>query len=106
MDAELLLRRRTDLTPDIHVERVLWLLSEPARGSMHRYKYRFKYRYKYRYALIVDDVCVMRYDNEAGKGDHKHFDGAETAYRFIDGVTLLNDFFADVRRWRRDDRRD
>jgi hypothetical protein len=34
------------------------------RGSRHQYKYRL--------VLVVNDDCVLRYDNEAGKGDHKH----------------------------------
>jgi hypothetical protein len=31
---------------------------------------------------VVDGVCVLRYDNEAGKGDHKHIGTVETAYVF------------------------
>jgi len=36
--------------------------------------------YKYRLAFVVDDECVLRYDNEAGKGDHKHIDAKEAPY--------------------------
>ena len=42
----------------------------------------------------VRDVC---YDNERGKGDHRHFKGAETPYAFITVEQLMNDFWSDVR---------
>jgi hypothetical protein len=41
---------------------------------------------------------VVGYDNERGKGDHRHLRGAELAYRFVDVQTLLADFMADVER--------
>jgi hypothetical protein len=31
---------------------------------------------------IVKGVCVVRYDNEVGKGDHRHIDGKEGTYSF------------------------
>ena len=43
-------------------------------GSVHRFKYALAY--------VVAGVCVLRYDNEAGKGDHRHAGGVETEYRF------------------------
>jgi hypothetical protein len=43
----------------------------------------------------------MRYDNEAGKGDHRHIGSAETRYKFVDSETLLADFWNDVEAWRR-----
>jgi len=33
-------------------------------------------------AFVVDDECVLRYDNEAGKGDPKHIDAEEAPYVF------------------------
>ena len=54
---------------------------------------------KYRLALISNEVCVLRYDNERGKGDHKHIGEGEVPYRFVDFETLLADFISDVRRW-------
>jgi hypothetical protein len=41
-----------------------------------------------------------RYDNERGKGDHRHFQGVETAYLFSTVEQLVADFWADVRRLR------
>ena len=36
------------------------------------------------------------YDNERGKGDHKHLRSVEIPYRFVDVPTLLADFMKDV----------
>jgi hypothetical protein len=56
---------------------------------------------KYRLALVVSGKCVLRYDNEAGKGDHRHVGPVETAYEFKSYERLLSDFWADVEAWRR-----
>ena len=52
-------------------------------------------------ALVVGGECVLRYDNEAGKGDHKHVGETEERYRFKSAEQLLADFWADVESWRR-----
>jgi hypothetical protein len=56
-----------------------------------------QHRYKYRLALIDQDECVLRYDNEADKGHHRHPGANETAYRFTTIEQLLEDFGADTR---------
>lgn len=73
------------------VELVIWELPSPLRGSSHLYKYRL--------ALIVDDVCVLRYDNEAGKGDHKHLGNRQVPYDFRSVADLQVDFWKDVEEW-------
>lgn len=70
---------------------VLWRLSEPVKGSSHQFKYRLAY--------VVSGKCVLRYDNEAGKGDHRHFGGKETVYAFKTPEKLLADFQRDIARW-------
>ena len=62
------------------------------RGSGHGFKYRL--------ALVTNGVCLLRYDNEAGKGDHKHVGDREMVYHFTDLVTLQADFWKDVETWR------
>jgi hypothetical protein len=52
-------------------------------------------------ALVIDGICVLRYDNEAGKGDHRHFGSREEIYHFTDPDTMLEDFWRDVEEWRR-----
>lgn len=44
---------------------------------------------------------MLRYDNEAGKGDHRHVNDKESAYRFAGPDTLLTDFWSDVEKWKR-----
>jgi hypothetical protein len=93
MKAELLINERHVLDVRTFVEIVIWRLDRPVRGSIHKFKYRL--------ALVADLVCVLRYDNEAGKGDHRHIGRAENSYQFADSETLLADFWNDVEAWRR-----
>jgi len=72
-------------------ELVLWRLPKPIKGSPHGFKYRLAY--------VVRGKCVLRYDNEVGKGDHRHFDGTETAYVFNTPDQLIADFQNDIARW-------
>jgi hypothetical protein len=60
-------------------------------GSTHRLKYRL--------AFVVDEVCVLRFDNETGKGDHKHIGEREVAYEFVSLAQLLSDFWAETEKW-------
>jgi hypothetical protein len=92
MKAELLFRKREGLTETAFVELVIWRLLEPVRGSNHTYRYSL--------ALVSEGVCVLGYDNEAGKGDHKHVADRKIDYRFVDLATLQTDFWADVKMWR------
>jgi hypothetical protein len=96
--ATLLFRRRVELSSSAFAELVLWSVPSPVRGSKHGFKYSF--------ALVADEICVMRYDNEAGKGDHVHEGGHEYPYRFIDAATLLMDFVAHAERWLHEHRND
>lgn len=70
----------------------MWCVPVSVPGSHHPFKYRL--------ALIVDDVCVLRYDNEAGKGDHKQVGETESPYVFESPRRLLADFWRDVELWR------
>jgi hypothetical protein len=58
----------------------------------------------YRLAYIVDGTCVVRYDNEVGKGDHRHFGEKEVAYDFETPEKLIDDFRRDIARWTRENR--
>ena len=74
------------------VEVVIWQLSEPLSPSTHSYKYRLYYG--------AAGVCRVRYDNERGKGDHRHLGEREEGYLFITLDQLLVDFERDVNEWR------
>jgi hypothetical protein len=89
--AKSLVSRRVFIHQGIFADLVVWLVPKPLRGSTHRYKYRF--------ALVANNICVLRYDNEAGKGDHRHIGETELPYAFSTIEALLADFKDDVERW-------
>lgn len=91
MNAELMLNERRVLCANAFVEMIVWRVPSPVRGSQHGFKYRL--------ALVVDGQCVLRYDNEAGKGDHKHLGKEEIPYAFTSPQRLLDDFWNDVDNW-------
>lgn len=95
MNAELLLHERHALDADSFVELKVWRVPERVLGSPHSFKYALAY--------VVRSECVLRYDNEASKGDHKHIGTAEVAYQFTTPEQLLADFWADVDTWRAKD---
>jgi hypothetical protein len=69
---------------------VIWLLPEPSDERPHGFKYRLNY-------CTAGGETLVRYDNEKGKGDHKHFaNGTEAPYKFQDVDKLLDDFWHDV----------
>ncbi len=93
MTAVLLLRERLVLTETAFVEMVIWRLPQPQPGCRHDFKYRL--------ALVSERICVLRYDNETGKGDHRHAGNRETSYRFTGLGALQRDFWANVEAWRK-----
>jgi hypothetical protein len=96
MKAALLLKERLPFGAKSFAELVIWRLPKPAPGSAHPYKYRL--------AFIVADEYVLRYDNEAGKGDHKHTLAREQAYAFKSPEKLVEDFLNEARRMDRENR--
>lgn len=60
-----------------------------------------KHQYKYSLAYIVEGVCVMRYDNERGKGDHKHIGDREYPVLFTSIENLIASFQNDISLLRR-----
>lgn len=91
MKAVELIRSRIAYSEAAFAELVLWRLPKPLQGSAHRFKYRLAY--------VVHGECVLRYDNEAGKGDHRHFKGRESTYVFTTSQQLIADFQHDISRW-------
>ena len=91
MKAVELLRARIAYSEWSFAELVLWRLPKPLEGSLHGFKYSLAY--------IVRGECVLRYDNEVGKGDHRHFGGKESAYLFTTPEQLIADFQNDIARW-------
>jgi len=73
------------------IEVVIWHLSEPLPGATHPCKYLL-------FCGQSDGSCLVRYDNERGKGDHRHIGDNEDAYTFSTLRKLIEDFEADVER--------
>lgn len=91
MSTKLILKRRDILDEHRFTEAVVWALADPVPGSQHCYKYRLAY--------VVNGVCVIRYDNESGKGDHKHMGSCEYPVTFTSMADLLRAFRQDVNEW-------
>lgn len=70
------------------IEERIWAVPQAVSGSVHSYKYSL--------SLIVDGECILRYDNERGKGDHRHFMDQESSYAFVSMERLMEDFQAKV----------
>lgn len=68
---------------------VIWRVPSPVPPSGHGLKYSLFYG--------RPGVRMVGYDNERGKGDHRHFMGRETAYAFSGAEQLMVDFWSDVR---------
>ena len=74
------------------IEIVIWELPEPLLPSTHRYKFRLFFG--------AAGSSRIRYDNERGKGDHRHIGEREEDYVFTSVEQLLEDFRRDVEGWR------
>jgi hypothetical protein len=91
MRAVALIRRRVVLAVDAFADVAVWRVPRPVSPSSHGFKYRLAY--------VVAGECVLRYDNERGRGDHRHIGPAVTPYAFTGPEQLTADFLADVERW-------
>lgn len=91
MKARLLARTKEVRDDGAIVEVVVWQLPEPLPPCTHRFKYRLYFG--------SGNSSRVRYDNELGKGDHRHLNEAETPYNFITVEQLLDDFERDVAHW-------
>ncbi|HEY7841388.1 MAG TPA: DUF6516 family protein [Gammaproteobacteria bacterium] len=73
-------------------EMVIWQLPVQEAKRLHGIKYRLFYGYP--------GKPLIRYDNEQGKGDHRHYDKAEEPYVFLSVERLIADFRTDIARLR------
>lgn len=90
MKAKLIEKSRNNLSDTAFYEVVLWELPDPVPGSAHRFKYRL--------AVVSNGECILRYDNERGKGDHRHINGREEAVEFTTLEALYDAFLSDMER--------
>jgi len=67
---------------------LVWEVPKSVPGSAHRYKYRLYYG--------TPGRRLVGYDNERGKGDHRHVGDRERPYVFISLERLFEDFLLDI----------
>ena len=91
MQATLIARAKEVRNDGSVVEIVVWRIALPLPPCTHFYKYRLYFG--------AGGQCRVRYDNERGKGDHRHFNEVEMPYVFLSINQLLNDFQHDVETW-------
>ena len=94
MKAKLITRFRDVADDGSQIEMVVWHVPAPVPPSGHRYKYRLVY--------VVAGQRVIGFDNERGKGDHRHIGTAELPYIFQGVDRLIDDFIEEVERWKRE----
>ncbi len=90
--ARLIFRKKIVLPDGAIVEGVIWQLPERSPERPHGLKYRLYYGRA--------GIRLVGYDNERGKGDHRHVGEREEPYRFTSVEALWSDFMADVTRER------
>jgi len=90
MKARLIRHLKKTYPNGVLVEMVLWQLPKPTKNRPHGLKYRFFCGQMGR--------CIVRYDNESGKGDHVHYGDEEHPYVFASPERLVEDFLDDVAR--------
>ncbi len=69
---------------------VVWQLPEPTEERPHGYKYRLNYS-------AANGQTRVRFDNELGKGNHKHIGDIEEIYEFQSIEKLFSDFFNEIK---------
>ena len=72
------------------VEVRVWQVPTPVPPCTHPFKYSLFFG--------RDGVRLIGYDNERGKGDHKHVNGDEQPIVFVSVAQLLKEFREDVRK--------
>jgi Family of unknown function (DUF6516) len=92
--ADFRFRQRIDHDRGAIMEITFWRVPSAVPPSTHGLKYSLFYG--------RPGVREIGYDNERGKGDHRHFEGTEAAYRFSTVEQLMADFWSDVRTLRGD----
>ena len=84
MKAVLLLSDKTVFEDGSIMEVRIWSVPKPVPPATHGYKYSLFFG--------RPNARLVAFDNERGKGDHKHVLEVETPYVFISIARLLKDF--------------
>lgn len=89
MKAKLIYREKFIYVDGAIREMVLWQVPGKPAEKPYSLKYRLYYG-------LADGTPLLHYDNETGKGDHRHREGREEPYEFTDVETLVADFLKDI----------
>jgi hypothetical protein len=92
MKAMLLFEDRMTYPDGAILEMCIWKLPEPDTERQHGLKYRLFYGHA--------NERIIGYDNERGKGDHRHYRAQEEPYIFSTVQKMMEDFLNDVDRKR------
>jgi Family of unknown function (DUF6516) len=90
--ARLAVHQKIPLSDGRIIEVVVWELPEATHERPHGLKYSLFYG--------REGIREVGYDNERGKGDHRHYLDREERYDFVSIDRMLDDFFADIARRR------
>ena len=88
--ARLLIDRKAVLANGAIIQIKVWRLSATTQERPHGLKYSLFYG--------RPGERIIGYDNESGKGDHRHYGHSEQPYDFTSLTQLIRDFEKDVRR--------
>ncbi|MEI9987152.1 MAG: DUF6516 family protein [Aliidongia sp.] len=88
MDAALIFRDKRTFADGSIIEMKIWRVPAPVPPSQHDLKYSLFFG--------RNGERIVGYDNERGKGDHRHVGGLELPYVFGTVEQLIADFLADV----------
>jgi hypothetical protein len=90
MAATLIQNRRLDLRNGTIIQIRIWKLPDTTDERPHGLKYSLFYG--------RPGERIVGYDNERGKGDHRHYRDREEVYTFTTMEKLIADFWTDVRK--------
>ena len=87
--AKLIESQKFTLDDGATVQIKIWRLPEPTTERPHGLKYSLYYG--------RDGRRIIGYDNETGKGDHRHYRDREERYDYTTFEALFLDFWRDVK---------
>ncbi len=96
MKAERLFYSREEQADGTVLELRLWRVPQPVPPSPHNFKYALFYG-------RAGERLVL-YDNERGKGDHRHIREVEMPYTFTTPERLIADFLEAVRAFQEEEK--
>ena len=86
--ATLLIEYRASIGDGFIVSIKVWQVPQVVLGSAHSFKYSLFFG--------RPGERLVAYDNERGKGDHRHYGNREEAYNFVSIEELMADFGTDI----------